>query len=43
MYKARVDGVWSNLNYCKVFLLMVGRWNWMIFKILSHAKHSMIP
>ena len=33
---------WSNLGWWKMFLLMAGRWNEMVYKVPSNPNHSMI-
>jgi len=42
VFKARLDGALSNLVFWKVFLLMAGGWNWMIYKVLCDPNYSMI-
>lgn len=41
VFKTRLDGVWRNLVWWKVFLPQVGSWKFMIFKVPTNANHSM--
>jgi len=42
VFKARLDGAWSNLGWWKVSLPMAGGWNEMIYNVPSNPNHSMI-
>jgi len=42
VFKARLDGVLSNLVWWKTSLLPAGGWNKMSFKVPSNPNHSVV-
>lgn len=42
VFKAGLDGAWSNLVWWKLSLPMSGGWNQVLFQVLSSPGHSII-
>lgn len=40
--KARLDGALGSLVWWDVSLPMAGGWDWVVFKVPSNPKHSLI-
>jgi len=40
VFKARLDGAWSNLGWWKGSLRIAGGWNEMVYKVPSIPNHS---